>query len=59
MMGNAHDTDPYQIDPLTCLADLDGDLSPVQRHEHYQVLKLALLRVKSEDLATVLEARSS
>jgi hypothetical protein len=51
MMVNAYDTDPYKIDPLAYLAELNGDLSPVQQREHYQVLKLSLLRVQSEDLA--------
>ena len=54
MMGtaHAHDTDPYAIDPLAYLAELNGDLSPVQQRKHYQVLKLALLRVRGEDPAT-------
>jgi hypothetical protein len=52
MATNTHDTDPYQIDPLKYLSSLNGDLSPVDCREHYQVLKLALLRVQGEDLAT-------
>jgi len=50
-----HGTDPYAIDPLTYLANLaehNGTLSPTERREHYQVLKLSLLRVQSEDPAT-------
>ncbi len=53
MMGApAYGTDPWTIDPLDYLAALNGDLSPVQQREHYQVLRPALLRVQGEDLAT-------
>jgi len=53
MMGTqTRDTDPYTIDPLDYLALLNGDLSAVQQREHYQVLRLSLLRVQSEDLAS-------
>lgn len=53
MVGsNTSHTDPYQIDPLAYLAELNGALSPIQQREHYQVIKLALLRVQSEDPAT-------
>ncbi|HJY84458.1 MAG TPA: DUF3631 domain-containing protein [Candidatus Binatia bacterium] len=53
MMGtHTRDTDPYKIDPLDYLALLNGDLSPVQQREHYQVLRLSLLRVQGEDLAS-------
>ena len=49
---NACDTDPYKIDPLAYLADLNGDLSAVEQREHYQVVRLALQRIQNEDLAT-------
>jgi len=52
MMGTQSDTDPFKIDPLDYLAVLNGNLSPVQQREHYQVLRLSLLRVQSEDLAS-------
>jgi len=53
MMGTAaHDIDPYKIDPLAYLAELNGDLSPTDRREHYQVLKLSLLRVRREEPTT-------
>ena len=56
MGTSSHDMDPREIDPLEYLAklvDLNGDLSPSERLEHYKVLKPALLRVQSEDPATL------
>ena len=39
MMGtHVGDTDPYKIDPLEYLSSLNGNLSPVQQREHYEVL---------------------
>src|SRR5712692_3710278 len=52
MRGSERDTDPYKIDPLDYLATLNGNLSPVEQRENYQVIKLALLRVQGEDSAT-------
>ncbi len=54
MMGAAHEnsTDPYAIDPLRYLADLDDNLSAAERREHYDVLRLALSRIQNEDPAT-------
>lgn len=52
MGTHTRDTDPYKIDLLEYLAVLNGNLSPVQQREHYQVLRLALLRIQGEDLAT-------
>jgi hypothetical protein len=51
-MLNIPDTDPQAIDPLAYLATLNGNLSPSEQLEHYRVLRLALLRVRGEDLAT-------
>jgi len=45
-------SDLYKIDPLAYLQVLNGDLSSVDCREHYQKIKLALLRVQSKDLAT-------
>jgi hypothetical protein len=55
MAADTHDTNLYQIDPLEYLADLsakNGNLSPTEQREHYQALKLSLLRVQTEDPAT-------
>lgn len=52
MAANTYDTDLYQINLLEYLSSLNGDLSPINCREHYRVLKLALLRIQSEDLAT-------
>ena len=54
MMGAAHDnsTDPYRIDVLSYLANLNGDLSPTDRREHYDVLRPALTRIQYKDPAT-------
>lgn len=51
MNAHAYDTDPYKINPLEYLAMLNGTLSPSECLEHYQVLKLSLLRAQNEDLA--------
>jgi hypothetical protein len=54
MMSATHDAnvDPYKIDVLTYLANLNGDLSPADRREHYDALRPALSRIQAEDPAT-------
>jgi Protein of unknown function (DUF3631) len=42
-------TDPYQIDPLDYLADLNGNLSAAARQEHYRAIRMALWRLQRED----------
>jgi hypothetical protein len=49
--ANLDRTDPYGIDPLGYLADLNGVLSPTEQREHYQVLKPSLLRVQKDSPA--------
>src|SRR6266571_2657774 len=57
--AHVHDTDPYQLDPLAYLSEVpepdpeDGiTLFAGVRRERYQAVRLALLRVQSEDPAT-------
>ncbi|MGE0827434.1 MAG: DUF3631 domain-containing protein [Candidatus Binatia bacterium] len=47
----AYETDPYAIDPLSYLENLNENLAPNERLEHYHVLRPALLRLQSEDPA--------
>jgi len=51
MATNASNMDPYKIDPLTYLAKLNGNLTPSEQLEHYQVLKLCLLKARQENVA--------
>jgi hypothetical protein len=46
-----HSLDSHQTDVLSYLASLGGDLSAAERLEHYQVLKLSLLKAQQEDAA--------
>jgi hypothetical protein len=48
MMSAEHEADPYQIDPLTYLARVNGHHTPEELFEHYQVLRPALLRLQRE-----------
>ena len=48
MMGTEHEKEPAQIDPLTYLAEMNGDCSPSDLFEHYQVLRPALYRLHHE-----------
>lgn len=48
-MGTDYEMDPANINPLTYLADMNGDGSPSDSLEHYQVLRPALLLLQSTD----------
>jgi len=59
MGATAYDTNPYEIDPLAYLASVPEPdpkkgitLSAEERREHFQAIKLSLLRVSCEDPAT-------
>src|SRR5215470_2630034 len=52
MATDTRDIDPLKIDPLIYLSSLNDNLSPADCREHYQVIKLALLRTQTEDPAT-------
>jgi hypothetical protein len=49
MMSTDYEADPYQIDPLKYLADVNGHHTPEELFEHYQVLRPALLRVQRDN----------
>lgn len=54
MMSAAHDTntDPYEIDVLAYLTDLDGDLDANERRGHYTVLRPALAHLQQAEPIT-------
>jgi hypothetical protein len=49
VMRTEHDSDPAQMDPLQYLAEVNGDCSPSDLVEHYQVLRPSLLRLQAEN----------
>jgi hypothetical protein len=49
MMSTDYEADPYQIDPLKYLANVNGHHTPQELFEHYQVLRPVLLRVQREN----------
>ncbi|MGE0821581.1 MAG: DUF3631 domain-containing protein [Candidatus Binatia bacterium] len=51
MSANSYDTDAYDIDVLSYLEELSDTLTFSECLEHYHVLKVALLRLQSEDAA--------
>jgi hypothetical protein len=51
MRESTPETDPYRIDPLPYLTSINGNSSPIERLEHYYVLRPVLLRLHQDDPA--------
>jgi hypothetical protein len=49
MMATDYGADPYQLDPLKYMADVNGHHTPEELFEHYQVLRPSLLRLQREN----------
>jgi Protein of unknown function (DUF3631) len=51
MRESTPETDPYRIDPLLYLTSINGNSSPIERLEHYYVLRPVLRRLHQHDPA--------